>query len=137
MGCLSAIFLYPEKGGPSVRVNSAQVLAGKGLVGDHERSPGRQITLISVEGFTGAQHTWGESRRNLAVGEIELPSLIGKEFRVGEVFMRGVKYCSPCDLPDKLSGKKGFRTHFHERGGLIAKTISDGEIKVGDTITDK
>jgi MOSC domain-containing protein YiiM len=61
-------------------------------------------------------------------------ALVGKEFMIGGVRMRGVKYCDPCDRPDKLSKKIGFRERFSDRGGLIAEIINDGIIRLGDLV---
>jgi len=61
--------------------------------------------------------------------------LIGREFRVGEALLRGVKYCDPCLRPSVLSGKKiAFKDIFHDRGGLVAEVLESGVLKVGDLV---
>lgn len=143
-GSVVAICICPKAGAPMRRVESVRAVAGQGLEGDryiggsgswNKGKPGkRQVTLMNATFFPGTGFCFEDSRRNLFVEGVELMPFIGKEFQVGGVRMRGVKYCDPCTRPDKLSGKDGFREAFQYRGGLIAEILDDGEIEVGDDV---
>lgn len=101
----------------------------------------RDVSLIAVEAIQAANQEYGtnfdfaDTRRNMLVQGIEdLTSLIGVIFTIGGVAMLGIEACDPCDRPSKLSGKQGFNQAFQGRGGLRARVLSDGEIKVGDQV---
>jgi MOSC domain-containing protein YiiM len=141
-GIVTAIYIAQEAGGEMLAVNQVTAIAGKGLSGDryslghgswNRGNPGkRQVTLFNQRflyrsGFTGV-----ETRRNLITHGIELMDLIGREFRVGEAVLRGVKYCEPCGRPSKLAMKRRrFQHVFHDCGGLIAEVLESGLIQYG------
>lgn len=105
-------------------VKSVQATAGKGLEGDH--SPIKHASLISLEATDEAnvaalpRHLFEEIRRNIVTCGIDPNKLVGKEFLVGEVRMRGVEPC--CD------------SRFAGKGGLRAEILSSGIISVDDSI---
>ncbi len=96
----------------------------------------RQVTLIHATAFEGTGFGFLDSRRNLIVdGEIELMWLIGKKFWVGGVLLEGVKYCDPCNRPNKLLDKEeSFKKAFFNQGGLIAKVVKGGIIELDDEV---
>lgn len=65
---------------------------------------------------------------------IELTSLIGKRFRIGEALLEGTGPCTPCSRMDENLGPGG-RLAMKGLGGLTAKVIESGRIRVGDTVT--
>ena len=146
-GHVVGIFLSPCAGDPMVEVSEARAIAGFGLEGDryalplgggkwNKGQPGtRQVTLINARSFEGSHFKFADSRRNLVTNGMELMRLINEEFEIGEVLMRGVKYCYPCDRPSELVGSKiSFADTFHDRGGLIAEIIVGGWIRRGSLI---
>ena len=150
-GLLTAIFIGAEAGQPMSSVPEVRAVAGAGLQGDRyfletgtfsEKSPGNQVTLIELEALTAAARDYkfeiapGESRRNLLTSGIALNHLVGREFSIGEVRLRGFKLCEPCGYLEKLTGKQMIKALRH-RGGLRAEILCDGLIKVGDAITEQ
>jgi hypothetical protein len=142
-GVVVAIYISPKKGGDMEGVMTVEAVAGRGLKGDrYESGDGswgklgsRQVTFMNAAFFEGTDYEYAESRRNIFTEGIELMFLIGREFTVGNVRFRGVKYCDPCERPTTLAGKKtSFRETFFDRGGLIAEVLNDGTITVGDSI---
>ncbi len=145
-GVVLAICISPTAGGQMQEVEEVEAIAGAGLKGDRyctgegsfnkESGVGnRQVTFINglFVFYTGFK--WIDTRRNIATSGVELMFCINKEFRVGEVIFRGVKYCEPCKRPSKLSGNpKSFAEIFFDRGGLIAEVVQGGIIRVGDSI---
>jgi len=55
---------------------------------------------------------------------------VGREFRVGEVRLRGITLCEPCTHLDKVAGQKLSKLLLH-RGGLNAEVVTGGILKPG------
>ena len=121
------------------------VAVGTGVDGDYhsKKKPGgdRQVTLIQAEHFAViAANTGRDSispelfRRNIVVRGIELISLIGHRFRIGEALLEGTGPCTPCSRMDENLGQGG-RLAMKRLGGLTAKVIEPGRIRGGDTVT--
>jgi MOSC domain-containing protein YiiM len=157
-GKVVAIFICPEKGKPMQAVQEVRAIAGVGLEGDRyatgkgtysglpnrsdKSKSNRQVTLISESLFDEANmlldvpYTLIETRRNIVInGDIDVVSLVGKEFSVGPVRIRGFEDCTPCKIPEKMSGKPGFERAFKNAGGLRAEILTDGLIRIGDELT--
>jgi MOSC domain-containing protein YiiM len=143
---IRAIYLRPGKGKPTVSTEAAQAIAGNGLMGDHQTSkgvgggdPGREVTLIELKAIEAAMRESGvtleasETRRNLLTQGIELNDLVGREFLVGEVRLRGIRLCHPCQHLERLT-RAGVKRSLEGRGGLRAEVLCDGLIRVGDPI---
>ncbi|OIO06510.1 MAG: hypothetical protein AUJ52_12150 [Elusimicrobia bacterium CG1_02_63_36] len=150
-GELIAIFIAEEKAAPMRRLDSAIAAAGGGIEGDryfkragtftkeHDKDrPDRQITLIEEEALAAAEKAGTalkpeQSRRNLLTRGVPLNHLIGVEFSVGPVRLKGLDYCEPCKHMEKLS-LPGAREKLIHRGGLRAEVLSGGTLSVGDLI---
>jgi MOSC domain-containing protein YiiM len=123
-------------------VEEVEAILGVGLKGDRYatgkgtwnkgQAGKRQVTFINAMFFEGTSYEFADSRRNVVTVGIELMYLIGREFWVGNVRFRGVKYCDPCERPTKLAGEEAsFRKTFFDRGGLIAEILQGGAIRKG------
>jgi MOSC domain-containing protein YiiM len=132
-------------------VGAAKAFANVGLQGDRysngrgtfsgERHGVRHVTLISEKDIEAAnvllhnRYTLAETRRNIVVGgAIDLLSLVGREFTVGNVRLRGVEESTPCGHPEHIARKPGFIRAFANRAGIRAALLSSGEIRVGDVV---
>lgn len=145
-GNLLAIFTAPYAGADMLSFDIAEVIAGMGIRGDryahakgsfNENKIGsRQVSLINANAFPNTGFEYKDCRRNLIVEGVELNWLSeGREFQIGQVTFRGVKYCDPCNRPSKLSGnEKSFQEAFLDRGGILAEVLTSGIIKVGDLV---
>ncbi|MBC7816938.1 MAG: MOSC domain-containing protein [Planctomycetaceae bacterium] len=120
------------------------VAVGTGVDGDYhsKKRPGgkRQVTLIQAEHFAMIATNVGRDsvnpelfRRNIVVRGIELTSLIGRRFRIGEALLEGTGPCTPCSRMDENLGAGG-RLAMKGLGGLTAKVIEPGRIRVGDSV---
>ena len=145
---VSAIYITPVAEGLPQPVNTVRAIAGEGLEGDrycsgqgtwsHWPGGGRQVTLIEEEvlavleeslGITGAQ-----ARRNIVTQGVRLNDLVGLDFRVGEVVMKGVRLCEPCAHLETLS-VRGAASLLDRCGGLRADILQGGIISVGDNLS--
>jgi MOSC domain-containing protein YiiM len=112
---------------------------GETGVGQKRAGTGRDITLIEIESLqaifreTGIELTPGEARRNIVTRGISLNDLVNKEFQVGEVRLRGVRLCEPCQHLAILTQPEVLPALVH-RGGLRAEILTDGIIHTGDPI---
>ena len=147
MSRVVAIHVRPAPAGPTMPVDAVRVFARRGLEGDHGCLPapsgkprsGRDITLIEREALEAAPREYdvaisaAESRRNILTEGVALNHLVGREFRIGDVRLFGVRLCEPCNHLEGLT-RKGVRAALVHRGGLRADILSDGTIRTGDPI---
>ncbi len=146
-GRVTGIYISPTEGELPEPVESVRAYAGKGLEGnryfyeDGSAPPGRAITLISddaVDEFvqeSGVPLTAQKSRRNVSTAGIDLNALVGKRFRVGDVECVGVELCEPCTALQAMTYPEVLKGMVH-RAGLNADIVTDGEIAVGDSVSE-
>jgi MOSC domain-containing protein YiiM len=132
---LAAVQAVPAKG----LVND-RYADGVGFYSGRPTDPGaREVTLFESEtldwlssecriAFSAAEH-----RRNLTTHGVRLNSLLGQRFRVGEVLLEGVRDCPPCEHLEKLTSKLVLQP-LVGRGGLRARVLEGGTIRIGDPI---
>ena len=149
VGRVVAIFIAPGEGKPMEELDEVRALAGKGLDGDRyaieagkysgTKLGKRAVTLIEREAIDGARREHdieldeSETRRNLVTEGVPLNHLVGKEFTVGSVRLRGYDLAEPCTYLEELT-RVGVRRALVHRGGLRAEILEDGPIRVGDSV---
>ena len=130
-------------------LQEVNAIAGRGLEGDRyfnkkgtfSKTPGpdREFTLIEIEAIEalkrdyGADLDPGESRRNIVTRGVPLNHLVGRQFKVGEVMLRGIRLCEPCGHLERLSGREVLPGLIH-RGGLRAEVLTSGAIRLYDPV---
>jgi len=137
---LISIHTSATPGEPMRTVDSINAIAGRGLEGDRyfdaKKKPGQQVTLIEREAVTalgrdyGVELAPGDARRNLVIEGVALNHLVGREFTIGDVRLKGIRLCEPCTHLQKLTGAKVLPGLVH-RGGLRAEILKSGELKPG------
>ena len=144
-GELVAIHIANEATVACQSLDSVAALAGRGLAVDRKCRAksgewGRQVTIIDRESVEAAARdgdialTAAETRRNLVTTGVPLNDLVGREFSIGTVRMRGTDLCHPCTYLEGLIDKPVTKL-LDNRGGLCAQILNDGEITVGDRVT--
>jgi MOSC domain-containing protein YiiM len=149
-GCVESIHIATTAEATMRGVSQITAIAGVGLEGDRyatrtgsfsaKPKPGRQITLVEAEAIEalerelGLQLASGETRRNLVTRGVALNHLVGREFRVGEVRLRGHELCEPCGDLARMTGKPQILPGLVHRGGLRAEILEGGVIGVGDPV---
>lgn len=150
-GTVASIHVATEPKAAMEERVEVKAVAGKGLEGDryfhgagtfsNSTGAGREVTLIEVEAIEALEREKnisldpGEARRNLVTRGVPLNHLVGREFWVGEVRLRGVRLCEPCTHLEGLT-REGVLTGLVHRGGLRADIIRGGAIRVGDAIAE-
>jgi MOSC domain-containing protein YiiM len=133
------------------QVTTAQAIPGRGLDGDRYanhlgtftprsgRGLGYDLTLIEAEVLDeltlpdGQRLGYAEARRNIVTRGIDLNTLVGQRFKVGDVECVGRRLCEPCAHLERLTHKGVLRKLIH-RGGLRADILTAGNITVGAAI---
>jgi len=147
-GQLLSIYIRPQPGEPVLEIDEVHAIPGKGLKGDYYYAgvspkgiePARELTLIEMETLQALEVenrislNPADSRRNFLTKNVPLNHLVGKEFRVGEVTLKGIRLCEPCSHLASLTQDSVLPALVH-RGGLRAQILSDGVIRIGDPIS--
>jgi MOSC domain-containing protein YiiM len=149
-GIVESINIAPSAEAPMVSVEEVNAVPGKGLQGDryfvrqgtfYKPQPDRELTLIEAEAIEAFRDLCkvdfglGDSRRNVVTRGVPLNHLVGQEFLIGEVRVRGLKLCEPCSHLQKLTTDKVLPGLVH-RGGLRAQILSEGVIRVGQVVKE-
>jgi MOSC domain-containing protein YiiM len=140
---------------PMLPRNEVRAMAGQGLEGDRyavgrgsysqvPRPVARHVSLIGREAMETANEELSrlglvpfaanETRRNIVVEGVDVYTLLGRQFRIGTVRLRGSDITRPCHVPSEAAGKTGFKEAYHQRGGILAEIFSDGLIAIGDSL---
>jgi MOSC domain-containing protein YiiM len=109
--------------------------------GFYSKTPriGRQCTLIEIETLDAILRDYkitvlpGESRRNLTTRGVPLNHLVGREFYIGGVRLRGERLNVPCKYLDELLDRKVFNFLLN-RSGLNCGILQGGTIRKGEKI---
>lgn len=148
-GTVESIHITAAAKAPMRAVDRVQAITGVGLEGDRyalrqgtffKPIPDYELTLIEAEAIEALKRDYGveilagDARRNVVTRGVPLNHLVGREFQIGEVRIRGIRLCEPCGHLESLTGQpliKGLR----HRGGLRAQILSTGVIRAGDSVS--
>jgi MOSC domain-containing protein YiiM len=148
MGHVEHIHIAPANGAPMQAVPEIDVVMRVGVIGDRhanhtghwdETNIGEELTLVEAESLEmlardhGIELAPGETRRNVTTRGVALNDLVGQTFRVGDVLMRGVELCEPCQHLTEVVGKPVIKPLTH-RAGLRVELLSSGVIRAGDPV---
>lgn len=148
MGYVEHIHIAPANGAPMRAVPEIEVVMRVGVIGDRhanhtgrwdESNIGEELTLVEAESLEmlardhGIELQPGETRRNVTTRGVALNDLVGQTFRTGDVLMRGVELCEPCQHLTEVVGKPVIKPLTH-RAGLRVELLSSGAIRTGDRI---
>lgn len=124
-------------------VQHIEVSPKKGVFGDHYsgQSGNRHVTLIQAEhlpvvaALTGRnQLDPGILRRNIVVSGLNLLALKDQTVQLGEAVLQITGQCHPCSKMEIALGPGGYNV-MRGHGGMTAKVIQGGQIRVGDAVT--
>jgi MOSC domain-containing protein YiiM len=150
-GTVESIHIASAATGPTQALDQAVLIPGVGIEGDryalkqgtfYKPEPDFELTLIEAEAIEALQREYGvalapgNARRNIVTREVPLNHLVGKEFTIGEVRVRGIRLCEPCDHLQTVAGKEQLIKGLRHRGGLRTQILTQGTIRVGDTIRE-
>ena len=148
-GIVEAIYIASAATAPTKAIDAVLAIPGVGLEGDryalklgtfYKPEPDRELTLIEAEAIEALRRDYevelaaGDARRNIVTRGVALNHLVGKEFTIGNVRIRGLRLCEPCAHLQGVTGKQLIKGLRH-RGGLRAQILSEGTIHAGDAVT--
>jgi MOSC domain-containing protein YiiM len=149
-GKVIGIYIAQNRGDQTVLVDQVNVIPGLGIEGDRyskkpsnsdgNTKPGREITLIEMEAIEsmrdmdGLQITPDQTRRNIVTRGIALNDLVGQLFYIGNIQLRGVRLCEPCQYLANQTDPRILSAMVH-RGGLRADIVTEGIIHINDIIS--
>jgi MOSC domain-containing protein YiiM len=151
MSRVEEIHIATVAGAAMTPVDAVEAIAESGLAGDRYQtgtgfySPkprpdgGRHLTLIEAEALEAVSQeldlafSGAECRRNVTTRGIRLVDLLGRRISIGSVVCEGVDHCPPCEHLVQLTGKPVLKP-LVERGGIRARIVEGGILRVGDAI---
>src|SRR5436190_8720590 len=107
-GKVESIHVASAAIGPIQALDHAILIPGVGLEGDRyalqqgtffKPEPDFELTLIEAEALEALKRDYevdlapGDARRNLVTSGVALNHLVGREFQIGEVRIRGIRLC--------------------------------------------
>ena len=139
-GQLQAIWIKRMRFGPMDPKPSAELVAGRGIVGNANQGGKRQVTIISEEVWEKLMQELGGTldpsnrRANLMVRGLELANSRGKVLRIGPCRIRIYNETVPCYRMDEaLPGlQEAMRPNWG--GGAFGEVLDNGQITVGDAV---
>lgn len=149
-GAVVSLHIAVTAGASMRALEQVSAIAGRGLDGDrycaargfysYHPGPIREVSLIEEETLEALRRDHqldlapGITRRNIVTRAVALNHLVGRELRVGQVILRGVKLCEPCQHLVETTGLEPLLPTLIHRGGLHAQIVTGGIIRVGDAI---
>lgn len=139
-GRLDAIWIKRARRGPMDRRDRAELVAGRGIVGNADQGRRRQVTLLSRETWENvlrelaAQVDPAARRANLLLSGVDLADSRGRVLRIGDCRVRIRGETRPCERMDEAF--PGLRAALEPswRGGAFGEVLDSGEIVVGDPV---
>jgi MOSC domain-containing protein YiiM len=147
-GVVEGIFVTAKGSAAMERVDEVRAVEGCGIEGDRycegtgfwtRYGDVCQVTLIECEDLDfirdelGIGVENGEHRRNIITRGIRLRDLRRKKFRIGETVLEYDRPRPPCRHVQDLS-EPGMTRALRNRGGICARVVRAGRIRVNDTI---
>jgi MOSC domain-containing protein YiiM len=139
-GRLAAIWVKRMKRGPMDAVETARLIAGRGIVGNANQGGRRQVTIIERERWEGFRRRFENSlspstrRANLMVEGIDLTKSRGRILQIGDCQIRILGETKPCERMDEaLPGLKE-AMYPDWGGGAFGEILNHSQITVGDRV---
>ena len=152
MSCVVELYIAEQAGSPMLSREQIRLESGKGIVGDRYANncgtfseklaglPDKEVTLIESERVAafnieqGFAYKPADFRRNLVTEGVDLNELVGKEFTIGDVRLKGIRLCEPCaHLAGVLT--EDILPGLVHKAGLRAQIVVDGVIRKNDSVS--
>jgi MOSC domain-containing protein YiiM len=139
-GRLEAIWIKRARRGVMDSVDTAELIAGRGIVGNTDRGGKRQVTIIEEAVWKALMSTLASNlppstrRANLLVSNIQLKHSRGRVLRIGNCRIRINGETRPCERMDEAL--PGLRRAMEPEwaGGVFGEILTDSRITVGDAV---
>jgi MOSC domain-containing protein YiiM len=146
-GEVEGIYISSKGNAPMERVQEARAVENGGLDGDrYKEGTGYwtsygdvcEVTLIEGEKLDEVEQEGlhvknGEHRRNIITRGVDLESLRGMRFRIGEVVLEYDRPRPPCKHIQDMT-EPGMTRALRRRGGICARVVEGGRLRLQDEI---
>lgn len=138
VGTIAAIWIKRFRRGPMDPAESAQLVAGQGIVGNANQGGRRQVTIIDEDAWRDATRVVGvdvdpsRRRANVMLRGVDLERTNGMHLRLGECLIQIVGEVRPCERMEEAQAGLRDALRSHWRGGAFGEVIEGGWIRVGD-----
>ncbi len=135
--------IRPERREAVQAVELIRLSEEKGIAGDHYsgQNGNRHVTLIQAEHLPVVAALTGREnldpallRRNIVVSGLNLLALKDHQIQIGDTTLQITGQCHPCSKMETALGPGGYNA-MRGHGGLTAKVVQGGTIRVGDQMT--
>src|SRR5258705_2604758 len=120
-GNVVSLHIAQDAAVPMESKREVKVVVGQGLEGDRyfnrtghwskHLGVSREVTLIEIEAIEALEREKniaiapGAARRDIVTEGVPLNHLVGREFQIGAVRLRGTRLCEPCAYLEGLAQK--------------------------------
>jgi MOSC domain-containing protein YiiM len=121
---------------PMERVDEAELVAGRGLVGNADQGGWRQVTIIDEDAWHQATEELGVDvdpsarRANVMIRGLDLENSRGRKIVLGDCIINIRGENPPCRLRDQM--QEFLKPHW--RAGIFGEIVQGGTIRVGDEV---
>ncbi len=136
-GQIEAIWIKRAKRGPMDAVVEAEMIAGKGLVGNANQGGRRQITIIDAAVWERIMEELGATiepsarRANIMVRGLELANTRKQVMLLDECRVRIFTETKPCERMDEVLPGLKAALYRNWGGGVCGQVIDGGRVRVG------
>jgi MOSC domain-containing protein YiiM len=119
-------------------VAAAELIAGRGLVGNANQGGRRQVTIIEREAWQQMMQELAAAlppstrRANLMLSGVRLARTRGSLLQVGDCTLEIAGETRPCNLMEESFNGLQAAMQPEWRGGVFARVLRGGTIRVGD-----
>lgn len=141
MGRLEAIWIKRAHRGKMDAIAEAELVAGRGIVGNADQGRLRQVTLIEREVWERLMDQLGGTvdpsarRANLMISGVPLEDTRDRILRIGACRVRLHGHTRPCERMDEALDGLRAAMQAGWGGGAFGEVLDDGTIRVGDPVT--
>ncbi|HUR68706.1 MAG TPA: pyridoxamine 5'-phosphate oxidase family protein [Candidatus Thermoplasmatota archaeon] len=140
-GTVLALGTAATAGAPVQPRPSLRIAVARGVLHDRysegtgyfQGHPDQDVTLVEEEDARAVGIEPLALRRNIVTKDVALAQLVGRTFSVGDVLLHGMRPCLPCGYLEGHLKRPGLKKDL--RGGLRARVVRGGEIRVGDAVS--
>jgi MOSC domain-containing protein YiiM len=136
MAEIVSIWIKPAHRLPMKRVDQAELVAGRGLVGNADQGGWRQVTIIDEDAWRNATEELGVDvdpsarRANVMIRGLNLEGSRGRRLILGDCVINIRGENPPCRLMDQM--QEFLKPHW--RAGIFGEIVEGGTIRAGDEV---
>lgn len=137
-GRIEAIWIKRFKRGPMDAVREAEMVKGRGLVGNADQGGRRQVTIIDAEVWEQVMKELDANidpamrRANIMVRGVDLAHSRRQILQLGECQIRIFNETKPCERMDEVLPGLQHALYDHWRGGAFGEVMTGGTVRVGE-----